>query len=173
MPKSRHPVILKLSPDEDYLGQARLAASATACAAITAINTVKGLRLDPETGEPYLKNRYGAISGRAIKPIGLRVVAELRDAGIRLPIIANGGIRDFDDCREYFWAGADAVSPGLRRLAAADAAVRAGTARGAADPAADRPGRAVHPIGGRPALGARGGARVAPGAVVRHAAPTA
>ena len=32
--------------------------------------------------------------------------------GFRLPIIANGGIRDFDDCREYFWAGADAVSLG-------------------------------------------------------------
>ena len=91
--------------------QARLAAN-YGCAAVTAINTVKGLRLNPDTGEPYLKTRFGAISGRAIKPIGLRVVAELRDAGFRLPIIANGGIRDFDDCREYFWAGADAVSLG-------------------------------------------------------------
>jgi dihydroorotate dehydrogenase (NAD+) catalytic subunit len=111
VPRSRHPVILKVSPDEDYHWQANLAAT-HGCAAITAINTVKGLRLRPDTGEPYLKNRYGAISGRAIKPIGLRVVAELRDAGFRLPIIANGGIRDFDDCREYFWAGADAVSLG-------------------------------------------------------------
>ena len=111
VPKSRHPVILKVSPDEDYHWQANLAAT-HGCAAITAINTVKGLRLRPDTGEPYLKNRYGAVSGRAIKPIGLRVVAELRDAGFRLPIIANGGIRDFDDCREYFWAGADAVSLG-------------------------------------------------------------
>jgi dihydroorotate dehydrogenase (NAD+) catalytic subunit len=111
VPKSRHPVILKVSPDEDYGWQARLAEE-HGCAGITAINTVKGLRLDPDTGEPYLKNRYGAISGRAIKPIGLRVVAELRDQGIRLPIIANGGIRDFDDCREYVWAGADAVSLG-------------------------------------------------------------
>ena len=111
VPKSRHPVILKVSPDEDYHWQANLAAT-HGCAAITAINTVKGLRLRPDTGEPYLRNRYGAISGRAIKPIGLRVVAELRDAGFRLPIIANGGIRDFDDCREYFWAGADAVSLG-------------------------------------------------------------
>ena len=111
VPKSRHPVILKVSPDEDYRWQARLAET-YGCAGITAINTVKGLRLNPETGEPYLKNRYGAVSGRAIKPIGLRVVAELRDAGIRLPIIANGGIRDFDDCREYMWAGADAVSLG-------------------------------------------------------------
>ena len=104
-------MILKVSPDEDYHWQANLAAT-HGCAAITAINTVKGLRLRPDTGEPYLRNRYGAISGRAIKPIGLRVVAELRDAGFRLPIIANGGIRDFDDCREYFWAGADAVSLG-------------------------------------------------------------
>jgi dihydroorotate dehydrogenase (NAD+) catalytic subunit len=119
VPLSRHPVILKLSPDEDYLAHARLA-ERYGVAALTAINTVKGLRLDPETGEPWLRNRYGSISGRAIKPIGLRVVAELRDAGIRLPIIATAGIRDFDDCREYFWAGADAVSLGsavwLRRM---------------------------------------------------------
>ena len=52
------------------------------------------------------------MSGRAIKPIGLRVVSELREAGVTLPIIAGGGIRTFADCREYFWAGADAVSLG-------------------------------------------------------------
>jgi dihydroorotate dehydrogenase (NAD+) catalytic subunit len=109
--RSRHPVILKLSADEDYVAQARLA-ERHGVAAVTAINAVKGLRLDPQTGEPFMKNRFGSISGRAIKPIGLRVVAELRDAGIRLPIIATGGIRTFDDCREYMWAGADAVSLG-------------------------------------------------------------
>jgi dihydroorotate dehydrogenase (NAD+) catalytic subunit len=111
VPISRHPVILKLSPDYDYLAHARLA-ERYGVAALTAINTVKGLRLDPDTGVPLLKNRFGGISGRAIKPISLRVVAELRDAGIRLPIIASGGIRTFDDCREFFWAGADAVSLG-------------------------------------------------------------
>jgi dihydroorotate dehydrogenase (NAD+) catalytic subunit len=111
VPLSRHPIILKISPDEDYVEQATLA-QRHGVAALTAINAVKALRLDPETGEPFMKNRFGSISGRAIKPIGLRVVAELRDAGISLPIIATGGIRDYDDCREYFWAGADAVSLG-------------------------------------------------------------
>ncbi|MEO8570138.1 MAG: dihydroorotate dehydrogenase [Chloroflexota bacterium] len=111
VPLSRHPVILKLSPDEDYIEQGKLA-ERNGIAALTAINAVKGLRLDPETGEPFMKNRFGSISGRAIKPIGLRVVAELRDAGVKLPIIATAGIRDFDDCREFFWAGADAVSLG-------------------------------------------------------------
>ncbi len=111
VPLSRHPVILKISPDEDYVEQAALA-ERHGVAALTAINAVKALRLDPETGEPFMKNRFGSMSGRAIKPIGLRVVAELRDAGIRLPIIATAGIRTYDDCREFFWAGADAVSLG-------------------------------------------------------------
>ena len=108
---TKQPVILKLSPDYDYLEHARLA-ERYGVAGLTAINAVKALRLDPETGKPYLKNRYGALSGRAIKPIGLRIVSELREAGIRLPIIASAGIRDFDDCREFFWAGADACSLG-------------------------------------------------------------
>jgi len=108
---SRHPVLLKLSPDYDYLAHARLAEK-YGVAGLVVMNTVKGLRLDPRTGRPLLKNRFGGLSGRAIKPIGLRVVAELRDAGIRLPIVASAGIRTFDDCREYFWAGADAVSLG-------------------------------------------------------------
>jgi dihydroorotate dehydrogenase (NAD+) catalytic subunit len=111
VPLSRHPVILKLAADEDYVAQARLAVQ-HGVAALTAINAIKALRLDPETGEPWMKNRFGSLSGRAIKPIGLRVVAELRDAGIRLPIIASAGIRSFDDCREFFWAGADAASLG-------------------------------------------------------------
>lgn len=111
VPRSHHPVILKLSPDVDYLDNARRAACA-GVSALTAINTVKALRLNPRTGTPLLANRFGGLSGRAIKPIGLRVVAELRDAGITLPVIATGGIRTFDDCREYLWAGADAVSLG-------------------------------------------------------------
>lgn len=76
------------------------------------LNAVRALSLDPKTGRPHLKNRYGSLSGRAIKPIELRAVAELRDDGIRLPIIATAGVQSFDDCHEYFWAGADAVSLG-------------------------------------------------------------
>ena len=111
VPRSRHPVLLKLSPDYDYLAHARLA-ERHGVAGLVVMNTLKGLRLDPQTGEPLLKNRFGGLSGRAIKPVGLRIVAELRDAGVHLPIIASAGVRSFDDCREYFWAGADAVSLG-------------------------------------------------------------
>ena len=110
-PASRHPVILKVSPDEDYVGQARMAEryGSPGSPRSTPSRACGSTRRPASRG---MKNRYGGMSGRAIKPIGLRVVSELREAGIRLPIIANGGIRDFDDCREYFWAGADAVSLG-------------------------------------------------------------
>ena len=156
VPRSDHPVILKLSPDYDYLRNARAGRARPGCPALTAINTVKALRLDPRTGTPWLANRYGGLSGRAIKPIGLRVVSELRDAGVTLPIIATGGIRTVDDCREYFWAGADAVSlgsasvagqlPRLRPRPAARAARSARAARrfGATAPQSARP-RCVAP----------------------------
>lgn len=129
IPRSRHPVIVKLSPDTDYVAAARTAERRGA-AAITAINGVKALRLDPQTGEPLLKNRYGSLSGRAIKPIGLRVVAELRDAGLGLPVIATAGIRGSRDCREFFWAGADAVSLGSEAWLAPLPGYLLGPARG-------------------------------------------
>ena len=137
VPRSRHPVLLKLSPDYDYLAHARLA-ERYGVAGLVVMNTVKGLRLDPETGEPLLKNRFGGLSGRAIKPIGLRLVAELRDAGIELPIIASAGIRTFDDCREYFWAGADAVSLGSEVWLAPVLGLRSRAAARTADPATHR-----------------------------------
>ena len=130
IPASRHPVIVKLSPDTDYLAAAKVA-ERNGAAAVTAINAVKALRLDPGTGEPLLRNRFGSLSGRAIKPIGLRVVAELRDAGLGLPIIATAGIRDFDDCREFLWAGADAVSLGSEGWLAPLPGYALGPARGA------------------------------------------
>jgi dihydroorotate dehydrogenase (NAD+) catalytic subunit len=130
IPASRHPVIVKLSPDTDYVAAAKVA-ERNGAAAVTAINAVKALRLDPRTGEPFMKNRFGSLSGRAIKPIGLRVVAELRDAELRLPIIASAGIRDFDDCREFVWAGADAVSLGSEAWLAPLPGYALGPARGA------------------------------------------
>lgn len=130
IPASRHPVIVKLSPDTDYLAAARVA-ERNGAAALTAINAVKALRLDPRSGEPLLRNRFGSLSGRAIKPIGLRVIAELRDAGVRVPIIATAGIRNFADCREFLWAGADAISLGSEAWLAPLWGYALGPARGA------------------------------------------
>ena len=104
--KSKHSLIIKLSIEKDYLQRAKIAED-IGIDAISAINTVKGLMINPKIGEFF----YGGISGKRIKEIGLRVVAEIRKT-VDMPIFGSGGIYNWKDCQQYFWAGADAVSFG-------------------------------------------------------------
>ena len=167
VPKSRHPVILKVSPDEDYSWQARLAET-NGCAAITAINTVKGLRLDPETGDAVPQEPVrGGVGARdqADRAAGRRRAArpgdpppdhrERRHPHLRrLPRVRLGRRRRGE--------------PRLRGLAPADAAVCARAARGASDQAPDRPDGAVRAARGRTPL-APGRCRRRPGRARGHA----
>lgn len=93
---SRHPLIVKLGADSDYLRIARIAAY---CGfnAVSAINSLAALG--------------GGYSGSGIKPIALKAVQELKRA-TRLPVIGGGGISSWKDCAEFFEAGADAVTLG-------------------------------------------------------------
>lgn len=78
---------------------------------ITAINTVGAMSIAPEIGRPVLGSRIGGLSGKAIKPIGVRCVYEISRA-VDLPIIGVGGIETGLDAVEYFMAGASAVQIG-------------------------------------------------------------
>lgn len=104
--ESKHSLIVKLSIEKDYLRRAKIAED-IGIDAISAINTVKGLMINPKTGEFF----YGGISGKRIRGIGLRVVAEIRKI-VDIPIFGGGGVYNWKDCQQYFWAGADAVSFG-------------------------------------------------------------
>ena len=104
--ESKHPLIVKLSVKGDFLARAHIA-EALGINAISAINTIKGLIVNPKTGEFF----YGGISGKRIKEIALLVVSEIRKV-VDLPIIGGGGIYSWKDCKQFFWAGADAVSFG-------------------------------------------------------------
>jgi dihydroorotate dehydrogenase len=50
-----------------------------------------------------------AYSGPAIKPIVLHSIYEIRQAGIKVPIIGIGGVSGVTDVLEYLQLGADAV----------------------------------------------------------------
>jgi hypothetical protein len=69
LPGSRHPVILKLSPDRDYVGTPDGLLPPGSRRSSRSI--LRALRLDPRTEQPWLANRYGGLSDRAVKPIGL------------------------------------------------------------------------------------------------------
>ena len=85
------PVWVKMSPEAgDLVGVARACERAGADA-LTAINTIRGMAIDPATMRVRLANRTGGLSGPAIRPIALRIVWDLVGA-VDIPVIGIGGI---------------------------------------------------------------------------------
>lgn len=79
--------------------------------AITAINTIRAMAINTETGMPILSNKIGGISGSSIKPIGVRCVYEISKK-VSIPVIGCGGIMNWEDVIEYMLAGATTVELG-------------------------------------------------------------
>lgn len=105
------PVFVKVSPNVTNIVEIAQAAEKGGADAIVAINTVKGMKIDLETGTPILANKIGGYSGKGIKPIGVRCVYDLAQT-LTIPVIGVGGITNGEDAVEYFMAGASAVQIG-------------------------------------------------------------
>lgn len=105
------PIAVKLAPNVPDIGRIAQAVEAAGADAITAINTMPGMVIDPEAAKPVLSNRTGGISGPALKPIALRCVAEIAKA-VSIPIIGTGGVLTGRDAIEMVMAGATAVGVG-------------------------------------------------------------
>jgi dihydroorotate dehydrogenase (NAD+) catalytic subunit len=110
------PVWVKMSPEAGDLKGVGLACQEAGADALTAINTIRGLAIDPHTWEPRLCNRTGGLSGPALKPIALRMVWELSRA-VKIPVIGIGGIARATDAVEFMLAGASAVQVGTASFA--------------------------------------------------------
>jgi len=107
------PVIVKLTPNVSNIQTVAVAVQNAGADALAAINTVQCLMgIDIETFEPLPSvkgySAFGGYSGSAVKPIGLRCVAQLAQA-TNLPLQGIGGIADWQDVVEYFAVGASAV----------------------------------------------------------------
>ncbi len=105
------PVIVKLTPNVANIGEIAEAAEEAGADAITAINTVKAMAIDTETGRLILANRFGGLSGPAIKPIAVRCVYDVYRS-VDVPVIGCGGISSWQDAVEFMLAGASAVQIG-------------------------------------------------------------
>ena len=106
------PVIVKLSPNVTDITVLAKAAVEAGADALTAVNTLKAMAIDPETTKPILSNIKGGLSGAAIKPVALRCVYDIREQLPDVPIIGCGGIMDWRDAVEFMLAGASAVQIG-------------------------------------------------------------
>ena len=105
------PVFAKLTPNTHRLVEVGRSVEKAGGDAVVAINTLKAIAISVEFRRPVLSNRFGGLSGPAIKPVGLRCVFDLY-AVLDIPVIGVGGIETWRDALEYIMAGASAVQVG-------------------------------------------------------------
>ena len=104
-------LIVKLSPNVTNIVPLAKAAENVGADALSVCNTFVGMKINLDTGKPYLANRTGGLSGPAIKPLALNLVYETVRA-VEIPVIGMGGISNADDAIEFLIAGAKAVQIG-------------------------------------------------------------
>jgi dihydroorotate dehydrogenase (NAD+) catalytic subunit len=118
------PVLAKLSPNVTDIREIAAAAIEGGAAALTLVNTVMGLVIDPDARRPRLGAGGGGLSGPPIKPIALRAVWEVHRALPEVPIVGTGGVSTGTDAAEMLLAGARAVGVGTATFADPCAPVR-------------------------------------------------
>ncbi|MBT8858681.1 dihydroorotate dehydrogenase B catalytic subunit [Lactobacillus delbrueckii subsp. bulgaricus] len=105
------PVYVKLTPNVTSIVEIAQAAERGGADGLTLINTLLVLHLDLKTRRPVLGNDFGGLYGQAVKPVAVRMVAQVKQA-TSLPIIGVGGINSPEDAAEFILAGASAVQIG-------------------------------------------------------------
>lgn len=108
---TRKPIWAKLSPNVTSIAEIAKSVEGAGADAVTAINTILGTAIDWRRREAMLSTTFGGLSGPAIKPVALRMVAECARA-VKIPVIGVGGARTADDVLEFLVAGASLVQIG-------------------------------------------------------------
>jgi len=109
----------KLSPNTNHLVAVAAAAQEGGAEAVTLVNTVMGMAIDPETRRFRLGagGRGGGLSGPAIHPVAVRAVFDVHHALSDLPIVGVGGVATGLDAAELILAGASAIQVGTATFA--------------------------------------------------------
>ncbi len=106
-----YPIIAKLSPNVTDITEIANAVQEAGADAISLINTLVGMAIDPEKMRPVLANVTGGLSGPAIKPVALAMVWKVAKA-VKIPVIGIGGIMNTEDALEFILAGASMIQVG-------------------------------------------------------------
>ena len=109
--KTAKPLVVKLTPNASDPAAVAAAAEGAGADAVSLVNTLKGMALDPDTGEPWLGGRTGGVSGPAIRAIALEQVAAVASR-VQIPVIGMGGISTGRQAADFMAAGAAAIAIG-------------------------------------------------------------
>ena len=118
------PLWAKLSPNTDRLITIAESVVEAGAESLTLTNTLLGMLLNTDTAQPVLGNGGGGVSGRAMFPVALRAVFDVRKAMPHIPIVGVGGIASGNDAIAMMQAGAHAVQVGTASFARPDAAMK-------------------------------------------------
>jgi dihydroorotate dehydrogenase (NAD+) catalytic subunit len=114
-PRTAKPLIVKLTPNATSTAAVAEAAEAHGADAVSLVNTLRGMALDPEddspSPRPWLGGGTGGVSGPAIRAMALAQVREVRER-VGLPIVGMGGVQRGRHVRDLMGAGATLVAVG-------------------------------------------------------------
>ena len=110
-PLSERPLIVKLTPNASEPEAVATAAQEAGADAVSLINTLKGMALDPTSGAHWLGGTTGGVSGPAVRAIALQQVHAVA-ARVSIPVVGMGGISSGRDALDFIAAGATAVAVG-------------------------------------------------------------
>ena len=113
---SRHPVMVKLSPNAPELVRVAHACEAAGADALSLVNTFLGMAIDVREKRAVFDNVYAGLSGPAILPVALRMVHQVAHA-VSIPVVGLGGIASAEDAIRFMMAGACAVQVGTMSFA--------------------------------------------------------
>ena len=110
-PLTDKPLIVKLTPNASDVAAVAVAAEQAGATALSLINTLRGMALDPRTGSPWLGGTTGGVSGPAVRAIALAQLHAVSQA-TTIPLIGMGGVQSGRDALDLIRAGADLVAVG-------------------------------------------------------------
>jgi dihydroorotate dehydrogenase (NAD+) catalytic subunit len=109
------PLVVKLTPNTAVPAAVAAAAEQHGADAVSLVNTVRGMALDPDDDSPdprpWLGGGTGGVSGPAIRATALVQVREVRER-VALPIVGMGGVQSGRHAHDLMQAGADVVAVG-------------------------------------------------------------
>jgi dihydroorotate dehydrogenase (NAD+) catalytic subunit len=110
-PLTNKPLIVKLTPNAGDVPAVAKAAEAAGASALSLINTLKGMALDPATARPWLGGTTGGVSGPAVRAVALAQVHAVAQA-VGIPVVGMGGVQHGQDALDLVRAGASLVAVG-------------------------------------------------------------
>jgi dihydroorotate dehydrogenase (NAD+) catalytic subunit len=122
-PLTAKPLIVKLTPNASDVPAVARAAEQAGASALSLINTLRGMALDPDSGEPWLGGTTGGVSGPAVRAIALAQVHAVTSA-VEIPVVGMGGVAQGQDALELMRAGASLVAVGTESFRDPAAALR-------------------------------------------------